>query len=193
MTPTFPDRNTQPGSGDVPWNPSPSSSNPLSSQIPLLNPTHIPVSAPTHITNNSAPIVFQNGIGSNPYRWSSSVNSTHAGPSEIDFTNNPFSLDDPLGTKSLSDNLSELNLLDDRPRPTKIRRRNALTILDQHYPNLNSVQSKDTQAILETPTPSSDAFESASLLQSLSDGVELVDVSLDEWQQPKRYISFLLY
>merc|ERR1719242_404515 len=87
-----------------------------------------------------------------------------------DNTNNTstFSWIGSSAANSLSKNLSELNLRDDRPRPTKIRRRNALTILDQHFPNPNSIKN-GTSPLIETPCSTVDAFEGASLLQSINE------------------------
>ena len=101
-----------------------------------------------------------------------------------------FSRADNSVTNSLSKNLSELNIRDDRPRPTKIRRRNALTILDQHFPN-PSTMTNGTSPIIEPPKSAFDAFQGASLLQSLNE--ESLEQSPGttsfEWQQPKRYVK----
>ena len=102
--------------------------------------------------------------------------------------NNLFSWVDKSVTNTLSENLAELNLHDDRPKPTKIRRRNALTILDQHFPNPNSMQN-NSNPLVEASNPAYDAFESASLLQSLHDrqSQQNGDIcSTVEWQHPKR-------
>ena len=82
-----------------------------------------------------------------------------------------FVWNDNAATNSLTDNLSELNIRDERPRPTKIRRRNALTILDQHFPNPNSVK-KPTSLIESSNTPV-DAFQGASLLESIEEHEKL--------------------
>ena len=99
-----------------------------------------------------------------------------------------FSRADNSVTNSLSKNLSELNIRDDRPRPTKIRRRNALTILDQHFPNPSTMTNGTTPPIIEPPKSAFDAFQGASLLQSLNE--ESLEPSPGttsfEWQQPKR-------
>ena len=93
-----------------------------------------------------------------------------------------FVWNDNAATNSLTDNLSELNIRDDRPRPTKIRRRNALTILDQHFPNPNSVK-KPTSLIESSNTPV-DAFQGASLLESIEENEKLC--LLERQQHPKR-------
>lgn len=101
-----------------------------------------------------------------------------------------FSWNDNSVANSLSKNLSELNIRDDRPRPTKIRRRNALTILDQHFPNPNTIKN-GTSPLLETPSSTFDAFEGASLLQSINEQSSEQNGSLScsvEFQQPKRKV-----
>ena len=107
---------------------------------------------------------------------------------ENNLSSNAFSLFDSSAATLLSQNLSELNIRDDRPRPTKIRRRNALTILDQHFPNPNSMKNGNS-SIIDAPTKDVDAFQGASLIQSLSD--ESIEqsgsYSAADWQHPKRY------
>ena len=101
---------------------------------------------------------------------------------------NVFSWVDNSATNSLSENLSELNLQDDRPRPTKIRRRNALTIFDKHFPNPNTIKN-GTTPLIKTSNSAMDAFESASLLQSLNDqrsSQNECESAAVDWQQPKR-------
>ena len=70
-------------------------------------------------------------------------NQSMGNATENNLSSNAFSLFDSSAATLLSQNLSELNIRDDRPRPTKIRRRNALTILDQHFPNPNSMKKVD--------------------------------------------------
>ena len=97
----------------------------------------------------------------------SKFNVFAASANNKDNTNNTnaFSWIDSAAANSLSENLSELNIRDDRPRPTKIRRRNALTILDQHFPNPNTV--KKPTPLIESQNSPLDAFEGASLLQCI--------------------------
>ena len=114
-------------------------------------------------------------------------NQSMGNATENNLSSNAFSLFDSSAATLLSQNLSELNIRDDRPRPTKIRRRNALTILDQHFPNPNSMKNGNS-SILDAPTKNVDAFQGASLIQSLSD--ESIEqsgsYSAADWQHPKR-------
>ena len=73
-----------------------------------------------------------NGIKENNFTFSNSMFKNTGTPA---MSSTAFSWVDNSVANSLSKNLSELNIRDDRPRPTKIRRRNALTIMDQHFPN----------------------------------------------------------
>ena len=125
---------------------------------------------------------------SNP--WHNPVNQSNFNNFAYSFENkdnknnmSAFSWIDNAATNSLTENLSELNIRDDRPRPTKIRRRNALTILDQHFPNPNTVKKPTT--LLESPKTPVDAFEGASLLESIEENEKLC---LFERQNPKRYV-----
>ena len=96
---------------------------------------------------------------------------------------NAFSWIDNAATNSLTENLSELNIRDDRPRPTKIRRRNALTILDHHFPNPNTVKKPASLIEPQSQNTSVDAFEGASFLQSVEQKEKL---SPFDQQHPKR-------
>ena len=114
-------------------------------------------------------------------------NQSMGNATENNLSSNAFSLFDSSAATLLSQNLSELNIRDDRPRPTKIRRRNALTILDQHFPNPNSMKNGNS-SIIDAPTKNVDAFQGASLMRSLSD--ESIEqsgsYSAADWQHPKR-------
>ena len=147
--------------------------------------------------SNSFTSQVMNQAISNP--WQNHKNQTNnslfhnslANTSENRSKISAFSWNDNSAANSLSKNLSELNLRDDRPRPTKIRRRNALTILDQHFPNPNSIKN-GTSPLIETPGSTVDAFEGASLLQSINEQASNHNGCSSystEFLQPKRYVK----
>ena len=171
------------------------------SQIPVPWDSANNIQEPAHslqITPNNLPKKMNpstaNGVNqtmSNPWKYHGN-NSTF--PNSVfsnvttEFNSSAFSRPDNSVTNSLSQNLADLNIRDDRPRPTKIRRRNALTILDQHFP---STIANGTPSILEPPKSAFDAFQGASLLQSLNEqsSEESSGTTSFEWQQPKRYVT----
>ena len=144
-------------------------------------------SAPIH--NHATPSNGRNNTISNPWHNlenQSKINlfATSAGNNKDNINNtSAFSWIDSAATNSLTENLSELNIRDDRPRPTKIRRRNALTILDQHFPNPNTV--KKPTSLIESQNSPIDAFEGASLLQCIEQNEKVCSL---ERNHPKRYV-----
>ena len=133
-----------------------------------------------NITPNGATHTISNSW-QNPLNQSNFNNFASSFANKDNKNMSAFVWNDNAATNSLTDNLSELNIRDDRPRPTKIRRRNALTILDQHFPNPNSV--KKPTSLIESSTPV-DAFQGASLLESIEENEKLC--LLERQQHPKR-------
>jgi len=98
------------------------------------------------------------GLGGASGIWSKSSVFPPANPSSAD--SGPLDSTIP----ALTSNLSEM-ALSPEPRPRKIRRRNAITVLDQHQLPMFRYSARDS-------------FESASLLQSLEDQQQLAaDIS----------------
>ena len=136
--------------------------------------------SPFSLSSNNCPKnnVTPNGVTHTiSNSWQNPLNQSNFNNFSSSFANkdnknmSAFVWNDNAATNSLTDNLSELNIRDERPRPTKIRRRNALTILDQHFPNPNSVK-KPTSLIESSNTPV-DAFQGASLLESIEEHEKL--------------------